>query len=53
MSISAEFTCKCGESKAWVTDGEAQKKSCPKCGRRYRGVYNKKTFTIDAIECID
>ena len=50
MSVSAEFTCKCGLQKGWVTDGEILSNPCPMCGRIYKGVYNPKTLTIDAIE---
>lgn len=47
---SSEFTCKCGKQKGWITDGEVHKIPCPECGRVYRGQYNPKTLTIDAIE---
>ena len=48
--ISAEFTCKCGKQKGWITDGEVHTQPCPECGRVYEGKYNPKTLTIDAIE---
>lgn len=50
MSASSEFTCKCGKQKGWITDGEETVKPCPECGRKYKGVYNKKKYTIEAIE---
>ena len=48
--VSVEFTCKCGKQKGWIFDGEIKKIPCPKCGRRYQGKYDRKTFTIKAIE---
>jgi len=48
--VSSEFTCKCGNQKGWITDGEAHSSPCPACNRRYRGQYNPKTCTIDAVE---
>lgn len=50
MSISSEFTCKCGRYKGWITDNETQKVPCPKCGRIYKGIYNKDSLTIEALE---
>lgn len=48
--ISANFTCLCGKQKGWITDGEIHRIPCPECGRVYKGKYNPKTLTIDAIE---
>lgn len=48
--VSSTFTCKCGKTTAWITDGKELTESCPVCGRRYKGVYNRKTLTIDAVE---
>lgn len=49
MMISSEFTCKCGQQKGWVTEGKTTL-PCPNCGRKYKGVYSKKHFSIEAIE---
>ncbi len=48
--VSAETRCLCKKTVVWVTEGEVTKQHCPCCGRSYKGVYNKKTLTIDAIE---
>ena len=48
--VQTEFTCKCGKMKNWIGDGEENEEPCPVCGRKYKGVYNAQTFTIDAIE---
>jgi hypothetical protein len=48
--VSSEFTCVCGKTKGWITDGQEQEKPCPERGRRYRGEYSKKTLHIEAIE---
>ena len=45
----ASFTCECGRTTAWISDGQITG-SCPFCGRSYMGKYNNKTYTIDAIE---
>jgi len=45
----SEFTCKCEKTKGWIGVG-IQSTPCPECGRKYKGVYNNQTFTIDAIE---
>jgi hypothetical protein len=50
MSPSAKFICKCGKTENWIAVGETTKESCPKCGRVYKGVYNKKLNMIEAIE---
>ena len=50
MMESAEFTCKCGKVKGWITEGETKKEPCPECGRIYKGVYNSKHYKIDAVE---
>ena len=47
---SISFICKCGKQEGWITDGEEHPNPCPNCGRRYRGQYNPKTLSIDAIE---
>jgi len=47
---STEFTCKCGKMKGWVSDDGSVTKPCPQCGRKYKGRYNKKKLTIEAIE---
>lgn len=44
-----QFLCKCGKQKGWVTENE-ETNPCPNCGRKYRGKYNPKTLTIDAID---
>jgi len=48
--ISFEFICKCGQWKSWIADGKKLISSCPFCGRWYRGQYNFKTLSIEAIE---
>jgi len=48
--VSSEFTCRCGNQKGWITDGEVHPNPCPACNRRYKGKYNQKTLTIDAVE---
>lgn len=48
--ISSSFICKCGKTEGWIKDGEEHPNPCPVCGRRYRGVYNDKTFHIEAVE---
>ncbi len=45
----AEFLCKCGKQKAWIYDGQ-EVLPCPECGRKYRGVYDRKKYTIKAVE---
>ena len=50
MNISRSFICKCKKQKSWISDGEIKKEPCPSCGRLYKGKYNKKKLTIDAIE---
>jgi len=52
MSIGTSFVCKCGKQAGWVEDGKEHPNPCPVCGRRYRGEYNSKTLTIDAIEIV-
>ena len=47
---SAEFTCLCGKTKGWITEGEEHPNPCPVCGRRYKGEYDHKNLTIKAIE---
>jgi len=47
---SCEFTCLCGKTKGWITEGELKKEPCPVCGRIYRGEYDPKNLTIKAIE---
>ena len=49
MSVSAEFTCKCGKQKSWITEDKVHP-PCPICGREYIGKYNKKKLTIEAVE---
>lgn len=44
------FTCKCGKTQGCIYEGLEKEEPCPECGRRYRGVYNRKKYTIDAIE---
>jgi len=51
MSISSEFTCKCGKQKGWITEAK-ETKPCPECGRIYIGKYSYKDLTINAIEII-
>ena len=48
--VQREFDCICGKQKGWITEGEETKNPCPSCGRKYKGVYDKKNFTIDAVE---
>lgn len=31
---TSEFTCICGKSKTWITEGQETEK-CPDCGRKY------------------
>jgi len=50
MNNSSSFTCKCGKSSGWITEGEELLERCPFCGRKYKGVYNKNTLEIDAVE---
>ncbi len=52
MTDSTEFTCKCKKKAGWISDGK-ETSPCPNCGRVYVGKYNKKTFTIDAIQIRD
>ena len=47
--ISQEFTCKCGQCKGWITEGEKHS-PCPVCCRVYVGIYNKKKLQIIAKE---
>jgi hypothetical protein len=47
---SAEFVCKCGKMKGWITENELHPNACPNCKRRYMGVYNPQKLTIEAIE---
>jgi len=42
---SAEFTCDCGKTKGWITEGKYTK-PCPKCGRVYKGQYDKDNLSI-------
>ena len=49
-TTSAQFTCLCGKQAGWITDGEEHPNPCPYCGRRYRGEYNPKKLTIEAVE---
>jgi hypothetical protein len=49
MTTSCEFTCMCGKSRAWVSDGSLTN-PCPICGRVYRGQYSAANLTIDAVE---
>ncbi|HSH52138.1 MAG TPA: hypothetical protein VK982_10495 [Bacteroidales bacterium] len=46
---SVEFTCKCGKNKAYISE-EVKTTPCPECGRVYKGVYNKKKYTIKPVE---
>lgn len=48
--VGQSFVCKCGKRKGWIMDGKELPNPCPECGRRYKGVYNPKTLTIDAVE---
>lgn len=48
--LSQSFKCKCGKTEGWIEDGKEHPRACPECGRRYKGVYNKKTYQIDAVE---
>jgi Zn finger protein HypA/HybF involved in hydrogenase expression len=45
MTISTEFVCKCKKQKSWITEGE-KTLPCPKCKRKYIGVYDQKKLTI-------
>lgn len=45
--VDAEFNCKCGKQKGWISEGK-KTSPCPICGRRYIGKYNKTKLTIDA-----
>lgn len=47
--ISSEFLCECKKMKGWVTEGKVTK-PCPFCCKKYRGVYNNKKLTIEAIK---
>lgn len=46
---SAEFTCKCKKRMGWITENEVSE-PCPECGRIYRGVYDFKNLTVEAVE---
>lgn len=48
--IGQLFTCKCGKTQAWIYDDVEKEEPCHECGRRYKGVYNPKTYQIAAIE---
>jgi len=50
MTTSSQITCKCGKQMVWVEDKKFTFTPCPECGRRYKGKYNSKTLTIDAVE---
>ena len=47
---SCEFTCICGKTKGWITEGQEHPNPCPECGRRYRGEYDPENLTIKAVE---
>lgn len=47
MKTSTEFSCKCGQT-GWIAEGEVTH-HCPSCGRRYKGVYDKKKLIIKAV----
>ena len=49
MTVSSEFTCKCGKQKGWITEGK-ETLPCPNCKRKYQGIYNRKKLTIEAKE---
>jgi hypothetical protein len=42
---SAEFTCKCGDMKTWLSEG-VRSGPCPICGRDYVGYYDRKRLSI-------
>ena len=46
---SVEYTCKCKKMKTLITE-DKKSDPCPVCGRQYIGKYNRKKYTIDAIE---
>ena len=46
---SQEFTCKCEKMTVFVRESVITK-PCPECGRFYKGQYNPKTYSIDAVE---
>ena len=52
MDNSTEFTCNCGKQRGWITD-TSETSPCPKCGRRYRGVYSEDKLTIIAEEIVE
>ena len=52
MYNSTEFTCICGIQKGWISEGK-ETSPCPKCGRKYKGVYNEKKLTIIAEEIVE
>jgi hypothetical protein len=49
---TSEFTCICGKSKTWITEGQETEK-CPECGRKYIVVYDEKNFKLKAEEIKD
>ena len=51
-SCSILFTCKCGMYRGCVEEGEITE-PCPGCKRRYKGIYNKRLFTVEAVEVQD
>jgi len=47
--IEQKFECVCGKFGLYISEHRTTN-PCPECGRTYKGVYNSKTCTIDAIE---
>lgn len=46
----SKFTCVCGMTKGWITDGKQMIYPCPICGRIYKGQHDQKNLTINAVE---
>jgi len=52
MATSSLELCKCGKEDGWVTMNEVTK-PCPRCGRRYLGVYDRSSLGIRAVDIKD
>ena len=50
--VAVQFTCKCQQVLAWIHEGQTLS-PCPICGRRYKGVYDDRIFTLNAVEVVD
>lgn len=52
IKTSKTFLCDCCQYEGWITEG-CETESCPHCGRKYFGHYNKTTKELEAIEIPD